>query len=123
MPNWCNSNAGPEWSVYGTCRGRAACRLEAPTWQEVAFADPQIAALAGERLVERVSAERRAGRDLVPLAKRCPALDENVRLQHAARPDHHVRLDHAEFADAHARPDDGVGMHARSRGHDGRWID
>ena len=65
----------------------------------VAVADAQIAALAGEVLVERIGAEHGAGRDLVALAERGPALDVDVRLEPAAGADDDVRLDHAVFAD------------------------
>jgi len=89
----------------------------------VAVSDAQIAALAGEALVQRVGPQYRARRDFVALSQRGPALDEHVGLEQAPGADRDIGFDYAEFADSGAGPDDGFGIDARRGRHHGRWID
>src|SRR4051812_8815679 len=101
---------------FGDGLGRGAAADGVVLANLVAVAEPEVAALAGEALVERVGAEDGAGGDLVPLAQGRPALDVDVRFQHAVGADDDVALDDAEVGDADARSDDCVGVHAGRRG-------
>src|SRR5258708_30834746 len=78
----------------------------------VSIPDPEITAVTFEILVQRIGAENGAGRNLIALAERGPALDVNVGLQARLRPDYHVLLDDGVLADHHALTNDGVGMHS-----------
>src|SRR5450759_575844 len=89
----------------------------------VAVADAEIAAGAGEVLVERVGAEDGARADLVALPEGGPALDIDVGIEDTVRTYHHLGLDDAEFADAHTRSDDGIGRDDGGGGDHRRWID
>ena len=62
-----------------------------------------------------LGAEHGGGRDLVAVAKRCPAFDEDVGFEQAIHADLGVLLDDAELADADLRADDGVGVDPRRR--------
>ena len=108
--------------IVVTLSGCGAARNRIVLADDVAIADSQIAALAGEVLVERIGPQHRTGRDLVALAEGGPALHENVRFQAAERSDHHVLFDDRELADAGLRPDARLRMNARGGGHGGRRI-
>ena len=89
---------------------------------DVAVADAQVAALAGEVLVQRIGPEHRAGRNLVALAERGPALHVDVRLDAAMRSDHDIFFDDRKLTDLHLRPDARLRMNARRCGHRGGGI-
>src|SRR5690242_2572681 len=78
----------------------------------VPVADPEIAAISFEILVEGIGAEYGAGRNLIALAEGGPALDVHVGLEAGVRANHHILLNDGVFADYHARADDGAGMHS-----------
>src|SRR5579864_4056705 len=80
---------------------------------DVAVADTQIAALAGEVLVERIGAEYSSGRDLVAVAERGPALYIDVRFQAALCADDDIFFDDRILADQHLWTDPRARVHAR----------
>src|SRR3954447_10599011 len=80
----------------------------------VAVSDPQITALAGEVLVERIGTENRSRRDLIPISHRCPSFHEYVGLQQATATNRDVGLNDAEITDHTLGSNDSVRMNARS---------
>ena len=89
----------------------------------VAVADPQVAALAGESLVERIGAQNGARGDPVAFAQGGPALNVHVGFEDALRAHRDVALDYAEVPDAASRPNGRAGMDAGGGRHHGARID
>src|SRR5580692_1805191 len=77
------------------------------------MANPQIAAISLEVLVQGIRAQNSPSRDLVALAQRRPALHINVRLQPAAGADRYIFFDYRILADRNFRSHIGQRMHAR----------
>src|SRR6266853_5929337 len=78
----------------------------------VSIPDPEITAVTFKILVQWIGAEYGAGRNLIALAERGPALDVNVGLQTRLRPNHHILIDDGILADHYARAEDGIAMHS-----------
>src|SRR5579862_4709468 len=85
----------------------------------VAVTDAQVAAGAAKILIEGISSEYRARRDLVSFAKRGPALDVNIGLDRGVGTNRNIGFDHAVFPDFHAGADLSCGIDAGGGG-DGR---
>src|SRR5271157_67350 len=108
---------------FGGGFGRRAARDREMLANLVAVADSQVAARAGEVLVQRIGAEHRAGGDFVAVSQGGPAFDVHVGFEQAAGADEDVAFDDTEFADPDAGPDRGFGMDPGGVGDHGRWID
>src|SRR5712691_8320230 len=92
--------------------GRGAARNGEMLTDLVSIPDPEITAVTFKILVQRIGAEYGAGRNLIALAERGPALDVNVGLQTRLRPNHHILFDDGILADHYARAEDGIAMHS-----------
>src|SRR5439155_19782122 len=82
--------------------GRRSARDGVVLTNLIAVADAQVASFPGEAFIQWIGAQYSASGDFVALAQNTPALDINVRLEHAAGSDPHVRFDDAELADVDA---------------------
>ena len=77
--------------------------------------NPQIAAPAIERFVQRIGPQHSAGGDLILVPERGPALHVNIRFEQTPRANDHIGFNHAIFANARARPNHRARIDARGR--------